>query len=224
VAPPDTARALFDPIAGDYERWARILSMGQDGRWRRTMVAGIDAAPGSLVLDVAAGTGSISRLLEARGFRVVALDQSAEMTAARDSAASGVIATGESLPFPDSTFDALTFGYLLRYVVDVDDCLVELDRVVKPGGSIGMVEFGKPTGIWHPPWWLYTRGWLPLAGRFIGSGWLEVGRFLGPSIERFGHDHPPGELADAFRAAGMEEVETRRMSLGGGLIMLGRVR
>jgi len=223
VTPPDTARALFAPIAGDYERWARILSMGQDGRWRRTMVEGIDGPPGSLVLDVAAGTGSISRLLEARGFRVVALDQSAEMIAARDSAASAVIATGESLPFPDSTFDALTFGYLLRYVVDVDDCLVELARVVKPGGSIGMVEFGRPAGIWHPPWWLYTRGWLPLAGRFIGSRWLEVGRFLGPSIEKFSNEHPPAKLAEAFRAAGMEDVKTKRMSLGGGLVMWGRV-
>ena len=154
---------------------------------------------------------------------MVALDQSAEMTAARDSAASAVIATGESLPFPDSTFDALTFGYLLRYVVDVEGCLGELARVVRPGGMIGMVEFGKPTGIWYPPWWLYTRGALPLAGRFIGSGWFEVGRFLGPSIERFSHDHPPGNLADAFRAAGMEDVKIKRMSLGGGLVMWGRV-
>lgn len=223
MTPPDTARALFAPIAGDYERWARILSMGQDGRWRKAMVEQIDAPPGSTVLDVAAGTGSITRLLEARGFRVVALDQSPEMTGARSSAVSAVIATGERLPFPDSTFDALTFGYLLRYVVDVEGCLGELVRVVRPGGMIGMVEFGRPTGIWYPPWWAYTRMVLPLAGRFIGSGWLQVGRFLGPSIESFNMRHTPEQLADTFRAAGMEEVQYRRISLGGGLIMWGRV-
>ena len=187
------------------------------------MVEQVDVGAGSLVLDVAAGTGAITRLLEARGFRVVALDQSPEMAGARRSSASVVIATGEKLPFPDSTFDALTFGYLLRYVADVEGCLRELTRVVRPKGTIAMVEFGRPTGPWYPLWWIYTRGWLPLAGRLIGSGWHEVGRFLGPSIETFADRNPPIRLAAIWRSAGLVDVRFRRMSMGGGLVMWGRV-
>ncbi|MCH8983725.1 MAG: class I SAM-dependent methyltransferase, partial [Acidobacteria bacterium] len=108
---------LFAPLAKDYERWAAVLSMGQDARWRRRMVANLGVEPGDWVLDVAAGTGSITRLLQARGAEVVSLDLTVVMLAhAVDRGATGVIATGEGLPFPDASFDAVTFGYLLRYV------------------------------------------------------------------------------------------------------------
>ena len=80
TSPPELARHLFAPIAPTYERWARLLSMGQDARWRRVMVDGLGLSPGSRVLDVAAGTGSITRLMESRGLDVIAVDQSPEMT------------------------------------------------------------------------------------------------------------------------------------------------
>ncbi|MFQ5947332.1 MAG: methyltransferase domain-containing protein, partial [Acidimicrobiia bacterium] len=128
------ARRLFAPIAGDYERWARVLSLGQDPRWRAEMVAGLDLPKGSLVLDVAAGTGAITRLVESRGFDVVALDQSPEMLrAAKQEGATAVQARAERLPFPDESFDGLTFSYLLRYVTDPSRCMQELVRVVRPG-------------------------------------------------------------------------------------------
>lgn len=87
---------------------------------------------------------------------------------------------------------------------------------------MGMVEFGRPSGVWGPPWWLYTRVGLPLAGAIIGSGWWRVGRFLGPSIDSFTHEHPPEQLREEWRVAGMGDVRIRHLSLGGGLVMWGR--
>lgn len=225
TSPPELARDLFAPLAATYERWARFLSMGQDARWRRAMVDGLDLFPEARVLDVAAGTGSITRLMKSRGLDVLSVDQSREMIQmATTQGASAVLATAERLPFADGSFDGVTFGYLLRYVDDVSTCLEELARVVRPGGTVAMVEFGRPTGVWLPAWWLYTRTVLPVAGTVIRSGWREVGRFLGPNIDAFARCHPPDRLAAEWSAAGVESVHFRRMSLGGGLVMWGRRR
>jgi demethylmenaquinone methyltransferase/2-methoxy-6-polyprenyl-1,4-benzoquinol methylase len=187
------------------------------------MVATIGIEPGDIVLDIAAGTGSITRLLQEQGASVVSLDQSLHMlgwAVARD--ATGVVATAESLPFPDDRFDAVTFGYLLRYVSDVSDAMKEITRVVRPGGSVSMVEFGRPRGVWRALWWGYTRLVLPVAGLFAGRGWYRVGRFLGPSIEGFANRYPPPDLAALWEAAGLVDVRYERLSLGGGLVMWGR--
>ena len=216
------ARRLFASIANDYERWARVLSLGQDPRWRREMVAGLDLPQGSLVLDVAAGTGAITRLIEARGFDVIALDQSPEMLqAAKQRGATTVQARAESLPFPDESFDGLTFSYLLRYVTDPRSCMEELVRVVRPGGMIAMVEFGRPRRLWAAPWKLYTRVLLPAAGWLIGPGWRRVGSFLGPSIDDFHRRFPGHALVELWRSAGLTEVRARECSLGGSLLMWG---
>jgi demethylmenaquinone methyltransferase/2-methoxy-6-polyprenyl-1,4-benzoquinol methylase len=136
--------------------------------------------------------------------------------------ATGVIATAESLPFADEQFDVVTFGYLLRYVEDVAAAMSELTRVLRPAGRIGMVEFGRPSGAWHPMWHLYTRGVLPVAGMVAGEGWPEVGRFLGPSIEEFAGRFPQARLALTWEEAGLTDVGTASLSLGGGLVMWGR--
>lgn len=197
--------------------------MGQDPRWRRHMVSAIGVGPGEAVLDIAAGTGSITRLLQDQGASVVSLDQSLQMLGlAVGRGARGVVATAESLPFPDARFDAVTFGYLLRYVTDVGECMSEVIRVVRPGGGVGMVEFGRPGGLWRGPWWAYTRLVLPIAGLVAGAGWYQVGRFLGPSIDDFADRHPPPRLAALWEAAGLVEVGYARLSLGGGLVMWGR--
>lgn len=189
------------------------------------MVDGLGLPPGSRVLDVAAGTGSLTRLMQSYGLEVVSVDQSPEMTReAKRGGATAVLATAQWLPFTDGTFDGVTFGYLLRYVEDVSQCLEELVRIVRPGGMVGMVEFGRPGGAWRPAWWLYTRAVLPLAGAAIRSGWCDVGRFLGPSVDSFAGSYPPDLLAAEWRAAGMEDVRYQRMSLGGGLVMWGRRR
>jgi demethylmenaquinone methyltransferase/2-methoxy-6-polyprenyl-1,4-benzoquinol methylase len=217
--PNQTARRLFAPIARTYERWARILSFGQDGRWRRVMVDGLSPPPGCKVLDVAAGTGSISRRLQAMGHRVTAVDLSGEMLGFHPGP-ERVQARAEMLPFDAGTFDALTFGYLLRYVEDPISCLTELARVVKSGGRIGMVEFGLPSGVWKQAWVVYAGLILPTAGRLISPGWYEVGRFLRGSIEDFHNTYSDPTVL--WREAGLIDVEVRCLSLGGGLVMWGR--
>ena len=217
--PNQTARRLFAPIAPTYERWARILSLGQDGRWRRVMVDGRSLPAGARVLDVAAGTGSISRLLQAKGHLVTAVDLSGEMLG-RHPGPARVQARAEMLPFEDDSFDALTFGYLLRYVDDPIACLAELSRVVVPGGAIGMVEFGLPAGVWKRPWELYAGRALPFVSRLINPGWYEVGRFLRGSIEDFYRRFP--DPTRMWHEAGLIEIKVRRLSLGGGLVMWAR--
>jgi len=133
-------------------------------------------------------------------------------------------ADARALPFNDGQFDALTFTYLLRYVDDPPATLAELARVVKPGGTIAGLEFGLPRGPWRPAWELWTRVGLPAAGRMIGDGWHEVGTFLNPSIRRFYDQWPLPRLLAAWRDAGIEGVQTRRLSLGGGVVTWGRRR
>jgi demethylmenaquinone methyltransferase/2-methoxy-6-polyprenyl-1,4-benzoquinol methylase len=129
----------------------------------------------------------------------------------------------ESLPFPDASFDALTFTYLLRYVDDPPATLRELARVVRPGGRAASLEFGVPP--WAPAraaWRLYTAVGLPALGRLASREWAEVGRFLGPSIRGFYERHPLDRLVGYWHEAGFEDVQVRRMSLGGGIVMHAR--
>ena len=98
----------------------------------------------------------------------------------------------------------------------------ELARVVRPGGSIAGLEFALPRGAWRPLWELYVRVGLPLAGRAISPGWAEVGDFLGPSIRAFYAQHPEPRLLELWREAGIADVRSRRLSLGGGIVTWGR--
>jgi demethylmenaquinone methyltransferase / 2-methoxy-6-polyprenyl-1,4-benzoquinol methylase len=213
-----TARELFAPLGPTYDRYARLLSFGQDPRWRRFMVSRIP--PGSRVLDVATGTGAVALELQARGCTVLGIDQSPEMLAvARARGVDVREGRAEALPFRDAEFEALTFTYLLRYVDDPVATLRELRRVVEPGGTIASVEFAVPRGIWRPLWELYVRVGLPAAGAVISPGWREVGTFLGRSIRDF---HARYDLVSLWREAGIEQVQARRMSLGGGIVLWGR--
>lgn len=218
------AERIFTGIARSYDRVATILSLGQDPRWRAELVEWIDAGPDDRVLDVATGTGMVAAALRRRyGCRVVGLDQSADMLAVAR-ARTGVYdelveARAERLPFADASFDHLTFTYLLRYVDDPATVMRELARVVRPGGRVASVEFGVPTGLWRALWWLYTRVGLPLLGRVVSAKWSAVGAFLGPSIDSFYSRHPQVRLERYWRDAGLVGVRTRRMSLGGGVVM-----
>jgi len=225
----DQALDLFAPLGPTYDRYAALLSFGQDPRWRRFLVSRMEVGPEDTVLDVATGTAAVAIELARRsGCRVVGLDQSSGMLAEgrrRVDAASLsdrielVQGEAERLPFDDASFDGLTFTYLLRYVTDPLSTLRELARVVRPGGTIAMLEFGVPRGVARPAWELWVRIGLPAAGMLISPGWREVGSFLGPSIREF---HRANDLPSLWRSAGLEGVQSRRMSLGGGLVMWGR--
>lgn len=232
--PNQFARRLFAGLPGRYDRLAEILSMGQNGRWRRAMVDPVVAAAPGSVLDVATGPAGVALQLAARtAARVTGVDLSPDMlgqgaaNVARSPYADRVVllrGRGEQLPFADATFDALTFTYLLRYVADPAATIAELARVVKPGGVIANLEFHvPPRPVWYPLWVLYTRLILPAAGFLTGGReWFEVGRFLGPSISEHYRRYPLAWHVEAWQAAGIRDVEVRLMSLGGGLVMWGR--
>jgi demethylmenaquinone methyltransferase/2-methoxy-6-polyprenyl-1,4-benzoquinol methylase len=224
------ALALFAGLPRHYHAMGALLSFGQDPRWRRKLVGAIAPRPGERVLDVATGTGLVALALARSGCEVVALDQSEPMLdmARTRLARAGIPARrvrflageAERLPFEDGEFDALTFTYLLRYVDDRGATLRELARVVKPGGRIGMVEFGVPSQAQLRAFWrVYTRALMPLLGRIVSPAWFEVGRFLGPSIEDLYAREP--DIGALWRACGIAEVNERRPSFGAGLVMWG---
>jgi demethylmenaquinone methyltransferase/2-methoxy-6-polyprenyl-1,4-benzoquinol methylase len=227
VSEAASARELFAPLGPTYDRYAAALSFGQDPRWRRFLVSRIEAGATDTVLDVATGTGAVAReLIKQKGCTVVGLDQSPEMLAeARRRLPEDITlidGTADRLPFADASFDALTFTYLLRYVPDPAATLRELVRVVRPGGTIAGLEFAVPHGLWRPLWELYVRVGLPVAGRVISPGWAEVGGFLGPSIRSFYAQWPEQRLLELWRDAGVRDVSSRRLSLGGGIVTWGR--
>jgi demethylmenaquinone methyltransferase / 2-methoxy-6-polyprenyl-1,4-benzoquinol methylase len=226
------ARELFAPLGPTYDRYARLLSFGQDPRWRSFLTSRIPP-DARRVVDVATGTAAVAiELVRAEPTRtVVGVDQSPEMLAAggRRIGHAGLgdrielrEGRAEDLPCADAEFDALTFTYLLRYVDDVPATLRELARVVRPGGTVAMLEFGLPRGVWRPLWELYVRVGLPAAGAVVSTSWGGVGRFLGPSIRDFWRTWPEPRLLDAWREAGLADVRVRRMSLGGGVVVWGR--
>ena len=226
------AQRFFAGIASDYERMGVLLSIGQDGRWRRFLVSKTNVSSGSRVLDVAAGTQLVSRALAARSdVRVVALDQSEAMlragrepnrTAGFDDRIAPVLGHAERLPFDDGAFDAVSFTYLLRYVEDPAATVRELTRVIATGGSIAMLEFHVPRApVARAGWWIYTRVLMRLLGTAASPAWARTVAFLGPDISRFVGSHPLEEWVGWFQRAGIRDVRTRTFLLGSAVVLWG---
>jgi demethylmenaquinone methyltransferase/2-methoxy-6-polyprenyl-1,4-benzoquinol methylase len=171
-------------------------------------------------------------LVRRYGCSVVGLDQSPEMLSGAqakldaDLRLAGQIqlvrGEAESLPFAEGEFDQLTFTYLLRYVEDPGATLSELARVVRSGGRVASLEFMLPPNrIARSLWQVYTRAFMPVLGRLISHDWYEVGRFLGPSISDLYGRLPLDRQLELWRAAGIERVQARVMSFGGGVVIWG---
>ena len=231
--PNEFAQDLFEPLPRRYNLLAWLLSFGQDRRWRLAMLDHVVGSDPRLILDVACGPCAVTKALAKKTkARIVGIDLSEDMLRMGQSNVeeagladriSLVLGRGEQLPFADGTFDALTFTYLLRYVDDPKATIAELVRVVKPGGPIASLEFAVPRSPgWHAMWWFYTRAVLPVGGLLTGGkGWWHVGRFLGPSISKHYRTYSVDWTVGAWEHAGVEHVEHRSMSLGGGLVMWG---
>jgi len=221
----ERARELFAPLGPTYDRVGAALSLGQDPRWRRFLVSQLPKTGGH-VLDVATGTGMVAAELLRRGFTVTGVDQSPEMLAVAKRRFSSdielITASAEALPFPDGSFDHLTFTYLMRYVGDPASTLAELVRVTSPGGVVASLEFGVPRGPANPLWNLYVGGIFPVVGRVVGHGWRDVCDFLGGSIRDFWRRYPLETQLGWWRAAGLRDVAARRLSFGAAVVIWGR--
>jgi demethylmenaquinone methyltransferase/2-methoxy-6-polyprenyl-1,4-benzoquinol methylase len=228
------AQDLFHGLPARYDALAEILSFWQNARWRSELVARVAASEPKRILDVATGTAGVALALARRtGADVTGIDISESMLArGRDRVRNAGLddrvklqaGRAEELPFPNASFDAVSFTYLLRYVHDPAATLAELSRVLRPGGVLVSLDFFVPRNpAWRSAWWLYTRTALPAAGWVLGgSEWWRVGRFLGPNISSFYRAWPLERIAEAWSAAGLAEVGCRPMSVGGGLVMWGR--
>ena len=224
---------LFAPLGPTYDRTAALLSFGQDPRWRRFLVSRLEVRAEDTVLDVATGTGAVAvELVRRHGCAVVGVDQSPDMLdvarrrlllSAATRSVNLVEARAEALPFEDETFDGLTFTYLLRYVDDPGATMNELARVMRPGATVAMLEFGvPPAAVPRAAWEIWVRAGLPLAGRALSPGWGRVGDFLGGSIRDFWARFPLDRLLGLWREAGIDDVRFRRLSTGGGIVVWGR--
>jgi demethylmenaquinone methyltransferase / 2-methoxy-6-polyprenyl-1,4-benzoquinol methylase len=228
----ELARELFAPLGPTYDRYATALSFGQDPRWRRFLVSRLPVGPGDTVVDVATGTAAVAlELVRQRGCSVVGVDQSPEMLdearrrvmlAAETKRVRLVEASAQELPFDDGALDGLTAAYLLRYLDDLPAGLRELGRVLRPGATAALLDFGVPPGtLPSAAWNLWIDVGLPVLGRAISPGWREVGRFLGGSIRGFEERWPLPRLLGALREAGFDDVRAKRLSLGGCIVLWG---
>ncbi len=228
------AASLFAGLPSRYDTLAELLSFRQNARWRAELVRHIAKYRPETVLDVATGTAGVAiAIARATDAQVIGVDISEDMlergrervrAAGFDSRVHLELARAEELPFPVESFDAVSFTYLLRYVADPGATVRELARVLKPGGGMASLDFNVPPSLgWRLAWRAYTRIGLPLAGAVLGGrAWWDVGRFLGPSIDGFHSRWPLYRVFDAWREAGMVDLESHVMSLGGGLVMWGR--
>lgn len=228
------AAGLFEDLPARYDRLAEILSFRQNAKWRREVVRHIARYQPKRLLDVATGTAGVAiALAEATDAQITGVDISEPMLErgrqrvydkGLDQRVHLQFACAEQLPFPDASFDAVTFTYLLRYVADPGATLMELGRVLRPRGGMACLDFYVPPSFaTRVAWRAYTRWLMPGGGYLLGGKpWWRAGRFLGPNIEGFYRRWPMDRLYESWRAAGMVDVQHRVMSLGGGIVMWGQ--
>lgn len=139
-------RSMFDRIAPRYDLVNRLMTFGQDVRWRKRAVAKLRLPYGAVVVDVGCGTGDLCREIDEAGLRAVGVDFSFGMLSAARTSAPLVQADAMKLPFPDASVDGITCGFALRNVVDIERVFAEFARVTRPRGRLAILEVDEPTG------------------------------------------------------------------------------
>jgi demethylmenaquinone methyltransferase / 2-methoxy-6-polyprenyl-1,4-benzoquinol methylase len=212
---PDAVRSMFDRIAPVYDLMNRVMTAGLDQAWRRLAVGAV-VTRGDRVLDACCGTGDLAVAAERAGGVVTGLDFSPRMLdAARRKSTTVSWVEGDmlALPFDDDAFDAVTVGFGVRNVANLDGGLCELRRVLRPGGRLAILEITRPRGLLRPFFRLWFDVLVPAAGRILPGG--SAYTYLPASVRRF----PSAEgLAQAMCAAGFEDVRFRL--LGGTIVAL----
>ena len=215
---PDTqVRAMFDRIAGVYDRMNSVMTAGMHHSWRERAVDLAAVGPGDRALDVATGTGDLAIALRRRGAEVVGMDFSERMLQlARRKAPEIRFDQGDALalPYRDGEFDAVTVGFGARNFSELGRGLAEMARVARPGGRVVVLEITTPQ---RPPLSWFFRAWfdrvVPLLGRLAGDP--DAYSYLPSSVRRF---PGPRELGAELDAAGLSGV--RWILTAGGIIAL----
>jgi demethylmenaquinone methyltransferase / 2-methoxy-6-polyprenyl-1,4-benzoquinol methylase len=212
---PEAVRSMFDRISPVYDAMNRTMTMGLDQHWRRATVAAV-VQPGDRVLDACCGTGDLALAALDAGATVTGLDFSEPMLE-RARRKSGEIdwvqGDAEKLPFEDESFDAATVGFGVRNLADLERGLVELRRVLRPGGRVAILEITRPSGPLAPFYRLWFDGFVPLLGKLLPGG--SAYTYLPASVRRF---PGPDELAGLLRGAGFDDVRWR--TFAGGIVAL----
>lgn len=210
-------QGMFDRIAARYNLMNRLMTFGQDMRWRRFVIKQAKLKAGDKLLDLATGTGDIAfeALRQVPGVQVVGGDFSLGMMHVGQHLPLGDKvgwsgADALNLPFPDNTFDAVTSGYLIRNVIDISRTFAEQLRVLKPGGRVVVLDTTPPPrNLLRPFIMIHMRYIIPLMGRLI-SGNPDAYRYLPESTQAF---KTPDELATIMRSAGFQNVYYKRFML-----------
>jgi demethylmenaquinone methyltransferase / 2-methoxy-6-polyprenyl-1,4-benzoquinol methylase len=207
-------RRLFDTISPRYDLVNRVMTFGMDVGWRRRTVRELALPSGSLVFDLACGTGDLCRALGSAGHRAVGFDFSHGMLLAARTDAPLVEADILRLPVPDASADGVTCGFALRNVVSLQDLFAELARVVRPGGRISLLETSEPSGrLLRAGHRLYFQRVVPAIGGLLSD--RTAYSYLPRSTAYLPSDE--GLLA-MLRAAGFPDV--KRIALAGGVTQL----
>ena len=209
---------MFDRIAPRYDLLNRLMSMGQDQRWRRRMAALAAVPPRARVLDLATGTGDVARAVLERhpDARVVGADFALEMLRVgqrkRDTTPLRFVAAdGLALPFPDGRFDAVLHAFLMRNIADIERGFREQWRVLAPGGRIVCLEIVGPPGGWmRRVYHLFFERLVPHVGALLSPDSLAY-TYLPQSVARF---PDPGALSRLMAQVGFVDVAHERVMLG----------
>jgi demethylmenaquinone methyltransferase/2-methoxy-6-polyprenyl-1,4-benzoquinol methylase len=216
---------MFGRIAGRYDLMNRLMSAGQDLRWRRLAVRAAELAPGETLLDVAAGTGDMVFIAQqlVPGVNVVGADFSTEMMRVgrrrRDAhPADWAGADTYRLPFPSETFDGVTSAFLLRNLTDPLAGIREQVRVLKPGGRLVSLDATPPPDNWlRPAIDFYVNRFFPLLGALV-AGQRDAYQYLPQSIASF---LPPEGIGGLFEEAGLDGVWHRAFMAGTAAMVVG---
>lgn len=208
---------LFDSTALDYDRIERLMSFGSGSWYRRDALRRAGIGRGSAVLDVGCGTGLLAReaakLIGPTG-RLVGVDPSPGMMAQANLPQCRLVeGIAESLPVEDASFDFVTMGYALRHVGDLQQAFREFHRVLRPGGTVLVLEITRPRNrAAAAALKAYMRGMVPLLARVAGRGTQtpQVWRYFWDTIEAC---VPPQRVLDTLLEAGFTRVR-RGITLG----------
>ncbi len=213
--------AMFDRIAPRYDRLNRIISLGQDRRWRRRTVAALRLAPGAIVLDLGCGTGDLCDVVADAGYSATGVDFSAGMLAAARTRAPLARADALALPVPDASIDGVVSGFALRNFVDLDRYFRECARVLRPGGRLATLETAEPAGpVLRAGHHIWFRRVVPFVGATLAND-AEAYEYLPRSTAYL---PSPGELLGLVEDAGFAAVERRTFTAGAVQLITGTRR